>query len=103
MRAQLVDEGLLTPESLNLRDRGYDTKDVRASVEQLADSAEGYLETVKADGMEETVRQDSGPAENSRRSASGSTPSGPPRRWRPSRTPGCSSIGTRTRPRSYRA
>lgn len=57
MREQLVEEGLLTPTSLNLRDRGHKTKTVRNSAEQLAEDVEDYLETAESEDVEATVRQ----------------------------------------------
>ena len=56
IREGLVDEGLLTPVDLNLRDREHDTKTVRRRAESLADDVDATLETAAETGIDELAR-----------------------------------------------
>lgn len=57
IREELVEEGRLTPTTLNLANTDYDTKNARNDAEALADDVESYLETVEERGVGETVRE----------------------------------------------
>ena len=56
VREGLVDEGLLTPVDLNLRDREHGTKTARRRAESLADDIDDYLDTAAERGIDELAR-----------------------------------------------
>lgn len=57
IREGLLAEGRLTPTNLNLKDREYDTKTVRAAATSLAEDVEDYLETAAARDVPELERR----------------------------------------------
>ena len=57
LREGLVNEGRLTPKTLNLANQEHDTKDVKEAVDDLVIDIEAYLESAKADGVDELSRE----------------------------------------------
>lgn len=70
IRKKMRDRGKLTKKNLNLRNRSYDTKEVKRNAESLVGNIEDYLETVDAQEIPElerdrlTVRSDLRSVEN---------------------------------------
>ena len=57
IREELVNEGRLTPKTLNLANQEYDTKDVSSAVETLASEIDDYLDAAEAHGVESLSRE----------------------------------------------
>jgi uncharacterized protein YhaN len=57
IRSELVDEGRLTPNRLNLSNQEYDTKDEKRTAETLAGDVEAYIENAEADDVPDLERR----------------------------------------------
>ena len=57
IRSELVDEGLVTPNRLNLANREYDTKDAKRAAEALAGDVDEYIEEAEADDVPDLERR----------------------------------------------